>query len=165
MNLARTMVRRQPLCERKVSARLTSSVAGRIKIDMPFQGERSRALKKRSLATCPPSDGTYYDSQSARWITPHNPSHFKLSVDVSSRTGLEDSDTLLTPMHERHEILKDAAQFNHGQVRSAQNGLKLEPNFERHNVAPCSEVEHRKRFRQNLLYFPRSFAPQKINNK
>jgi len=54
--------------------------------------------------------GTYYDSQSAYWVTPHDPKSLKISVDVSaSRPDLDDGDALLTPIHQRHEVLKDLA--------------------------------------------------------
>ena len=58
------------------------------------------------------SSGAYYDSQSARWVTPHDPSSLKISVDVStSRPKLDDGDALLTPLHERHEALKELASM------------------------------------------------------
>ena len=59
------------------------------------------AFSTNTIATRP-----YYDSQSARWITPHDPEYFRLSVDLTKHPKLQDDTTLLTPLHERHTALQ-----------------------------------------------------------
>ena len=44
-------------------------------------------IRSRTFSAC--HDGAYYDSQSARWITPHDPSYFRLTIDATNNPTMK----------------------------------------------------------------------------
>lgn len=48
-------------------------------------------IKKRSrtFSSTKGNDGTYYDSQSARWITPHDPTYFRLTIVANNNPAIK----------------------------------------------------------------------------
>lgn len=68
-------------------------------------------LRSRTFSSTRSTDGTYYDSQSARWITPHDPTYFRLTVDANNNPALK-SIQLQNDVHGQIDFLsKRYSQF------------------------------------------------------
>jgi hypothetical protein len=68
-------------------------------------------IKSRIFSSTRSTDGTYYDSQSARWITPHDPTYFRLTVDANNNPALK-SIQLQNDAHSQFNFLsKRYSQF------------------------------------------------------